>query len=492
MPLAGWIRDNELAFAILLLAFAVRLYHVDAPIADRHSWNQCSSVLIARSLVDGGFDPRAAHKFVIEGEDEAPAPEAQEFPLYYGLLAVLFAIFGDGHWPGHALSIAISMVGLVYFHRLARLYFDERLADLALFVFALSPLYLFFSRAVQPDTLMITAVIAAIYHGERWLGDEPAGPSWPCLAWLFVGTLGRPSTPFFVVLPLAYLVVRRWGVRGLVRREALAVAVVGIALPIALTLLHAKLVMGVFFQHGHLLGRDLAPWSLEYWSRMQHRLLDSGITPLVSIFFVVGLFSKTLRERKTLVFWLAGVLVFFLAVRSGNFHHNYYQLGFVPVAVLLAVAGLEVAGRRWLGSARARHVAVGVFVVLYAANAGVYASKHFRLDLSSWRAGELAAEVTDPDDRLVVVDPGASRFHQVLCAADRVGWIVPELSSVDELEGLVDRGADALVLVLEEEQRAARRDLLAAVDARHRVVAQEEGPLGKKGLRHDLAVYELR
>ena len=48
--------DFILLGVLLIIAFAVRLYKIDAPLADFHSWRQADTAAVGRNLERAGFN----------------------------------------------------------------------------------------------------------------------------------------------------------------------------------------------------------------------------------------------------------------------------------------------------------------------------------------------------------------------------------------------------------------------------------------------------
>ena len=72
---------------IIAIGFLVRVYKIDSPIADWHSWRQADTAAVTRNFVKEGFNP-----FYPKGDDssgiaETPIPNLGrfrfvEFPIY--------------------------------------------------------------------------------------------------------------------------------------------------------------------------------------------------------------------------------------------------------------------------------------------------------------------------------------------------------------------------------------------------------------------------
>ncbi|HVF69497.1 MAG TPA: hypothetical protein VNA13_02935, partial [Xanthomonadales bacterium] len=87
-------------FLILILTggFLLRLYRLDSPVADWHSWRQADTSAVSRNFVKNGFDilhPRFDDlSNVPSGIDNLEGYRFVEFPIYNIKQAFLFKTFG--------------------------------------------------------------------------------------------------------------------------------------------------------------------------------------------------------------------------------------------------------------------------------------------------------------------------------------------------------------------------------------------------------------
>ena len=104
---------------IVLLAFAARLYKIDNPIADWHSWRQADTASVTRIYLDQGIDllyPRYYDiSFLQTGKPNPNGWRFVEFPVYNALHTLLVStvgIFSIEKW-GRLLSVIFSLVSTV-------------------------------------------------------------------------------------------------------------------------------------------------------------------------------------------------------------------------------------------------------------------------------------------------------------------------------------------------------------------------------------------
>jgi len=479
-------------YLALAVGFLVRLWHLTAPIADDQSWNQISTATVIRHFVEDGVDPLHPQWDLLRN---GPAParriEAEEAPLYH-LAVVFFSRFlGPYESIARLLSIAASLLGAIFLFRLARRLSDGPAALFTAVFFLFAPFSWYFGRTIMSDAWMLAALIVAVERFEVWLRCECKIALLSSVAAVAMAGLLKPFA-LHIGVTLALWQIAAKGPRSLRDWRLLAAALIALAPPLAWVWWAARVgSLGNVVHSGetvftakNLWGPLGLLWSGHFWFKLQARLFDQMATPFVAVFALLGLwFADARKQAPPALFWLAGFLFYVLLVRDGNQMHNYYQLPALPAFALLAALGLSALSRRIQGKW------IALLLMGFLLVSTLYVRSHFRLDLSSVRAGEIARQFSKPDDLIAVLDPGATRKNQVIYAAHRRGWHANSLRPGD-LEERRDWGARWLVVCLAEKDVNEHSDWLALA-AQWKKVAEESGPYGPRGEIHQIAVYDL-
>jgi Gpi18-like mannosyltransferase len=122
---------NKLLLLILLIGFLVRLYRIDFPLADWHSWRQADTAAVSKIFVDQGINVLYPKYFDISniqtGQENPNGYRFVEFPLYnvvHSILAMIFPIFSLEIW-GRLVTIIASVVAGYTIFLLVRNKYDE-------------------------------------------------------------------------------------------------------------------------------------------------------------------------------------------------------------------------------------------------------------------------------------------------------------------------------------------------------------------------------
>jgi len=482
-------------FLVLLFGIAIRLPGLTSPIADRQSWNQCSTATVIRNFAENGFDLLHPEWDVLDPGGTGPNIEAEEAPIYSGASAILYTIFGQSHaWP-RLLSILAMIVGGLYLFRLAARIYDPSVGLFALFIWNLAPYPWFFGRTIMSDPWMLAASIAAADYYELWLRDDRTSH---LLKSGIATALAGLFKAFALHIGFLFLMA------GLLKKRAKLFSdwriyifgAICLIPPIA-WIYYASLIgslgnvteaPGEIIGAPHLWGSWSMLIDLDFWNRIQSRIFDRSMTPVATIFVALSiLFSGTRRKSGYIWLWLLAALGYVLMVKSGNNEHNYYQLPFTPPLAILAGAGLSALAGRVSQSRRSAVViaALTIFTLV----SFLYVRGEYRQDLSSVEAGKLARAFSEPGDIILVLDPGSTRKNQVLYHAYRRGWHVGRLDGKG-VEKYISWGATHAVICLSDDQRVRGHKAIRYLDRHYR-------PLGGAavmgdGRLHKIRIYELK
>ena len=522
-------QDYILLTVVLALLLAMMLRNVNAPLLDRHSWRQTDTASFARGLASGEFDllhPRFL-AYYPDAYGLSGAVET-EFNLYPLIVAGLFRAFGPHDFLARLVSIAFSLGSAVWVYLLGRAYLDRTAALIATASLGLSPLFLFYSRTVQPEATVLFLSLGALYL----FGMMMRAGRWSLYLWSLI----MVSLAFLTKIPSLYIILPllaiAWESRGaaLFRDWRLWLFAVAALLPAIAYYVHAHSLyqdsgMTVYGIGGgwpgsgkfDAVGQLLSP---DYYRTMFSRLRGVILGRYGSLLFVLGLaLVPTTTKEHMLYVWLAVIGLFVLGVAQGNRQHEYYQLPLVPVGSLFigkACSALLKPRALRLNAILARErlgaLVVAVCLLLGLRGAVLTLEPMYEQATVLLEVAAAARELT-PEDAPVAILHDWARVPEVFYYAHRQGWslwlertpegeygrlIVAERQRtpsgwrvVDGLEDGIDRlellraqGASALVVSLEKgsSEEFDRSDVGAALERSYPRIGRGEHWL----------VYDLR
>lgn len=153
---------------IAIMSVVLRVYKIDGPIADWHSWRQADTAAVARNYIRFGIDvlhPRYDDLSNIQsGKDNPEGYRMVEFPLYQAVASWCFTTFGSVSievWL-RILAIAASTItgfalGLFVWRRI-----NAITGVLSALLYAVLPYSVYYGRAILPDGIAVCFAVVAI------------------------------------------------------------------------------------------------------------------------------------------------------------------------------------------------------------------------------------------------------------------------------------------------------------------------------------------
>ena len=149
---------------VLVIGFILRIVNITSPVLGIHSWRQADTASIARNFVANNmifWQPQVNWSGSTSGFVEC------EFPLYQYLVANLYKIFGVvDEVFARGLSVFFGCLSILFLFRLTKKVFNLEVAWWGTLFYAILPASVFYSRTIQPESLMMFLGIFAL---ERWI-----------------------------------------------------------------------------------------------------------------------------------------------------------------------------------------------------------------------------------------------------------------------------------------------------------------------------------
>lgn len=467
-PLASTIVWQRRALATVVIASTLlRCVHLGVPLLDGMAVKQIYIAHKARGIAGPPFS-LLHNSFDFLDENGQRTILTEEIPLYTGLLAGAYRLFGEHEWLGRLLSILASGVAVMALHDLVRREMGRALALPATMFFALSPLLLVYGQAVQPDMCMLAGMLVACAAYSRFLARRTL--RW----WLTAAVAGAFAALFkyyglMVVVPLAFMTFRAAGAR---RRTWLGfmLLVTSTIAPVAIWMIAVFLyspnpsrgAVYFLFQMPELL------WEKVLYFRFVDRFLYKDLGPGTCAFLVVGVASAALGKLDHTVWpivgWTVTGLGFYFMLGPLLRCHDYYELMLLPAASVWAASGWnylyrclarEPAGysRRWHGTLASWLVALSLLHSPWVMHG------KFKWDHGLALAGQRLDELASRSGRVVVIGPAGAA--SVVHYSRREGWVAFDAATPtawrDRLARYRDLGAEYAVIYINPELSTADR-----------------------------------
>ncbi len=350
-----WLRWVAIA-VIVILAMAVRFYDLDDLPLDFHSTRQMHSALMARGMyyqnradIPEWQKTMAVEQWKLEGLIEPPIME--------GLTAFGYQMAGtDDLRIPRVMSIIFWMLGALPLYWLARGLIDHNGAVFALAFYLILPYGAQASRAFQPDPLMVSTILWAVWAAWRW-SNQP-GWKWALISGLLAGlaVLVKSVAAFFVAGTWVGLLLSSWGIKKVLKNIPFYAAVVLAALPFAAFTFYGLKISG------EMAGQFSLRFFPNLWIDPVWYLRWNGeISSVVGFEWFIASLAGVFLMQKPAGRWMmvglfAGYAAFSFALPYHAMTHDYYQEPLIPVVAIgvgAVVSALitRLDGPRWLYSA---------------------------------------------------------------------------------------------------------------------------------------------
>lgn len=322
------------------MGLGVRLYKINAPIADWHSWRQADTAAVTRNFVKEGFNPFLPKYDDMSGVAEKPIPNPDrfrfvEFPVYNILVYPLFLLFGISDLFLRLVSALVSLGAGVFLFLIVRAFKGKFLGVLSTAIFTFLPFNIFFSRTTLPEPTLIFFSLGMIYFWIKFIEENHF--KWWAVFFTSIAFLIKPWAIFFF-LPLIYLGIQK----PLKRQLKFMVLFLLAMIPFILWRLWILQQPEGIPASNWLINGDGIRFRPAFWWWIVQNRLGGEILGVTGFFLFFLGFLRRPEARNYFFHWWAFSMFLNIAIfASGNVRHNYYQTVLVPVLAVFVSMGVN-------------------------------------------------------------------------------------------------------------------------------------------------------
>ncbi len=446
---------DAIALLLLVLAFAFRVYRLDVPFVDAHSWRQVTNADIARLWAEGPID--FLYPSVSWGGPDGRV--GLEFPLLHLLMALVWKVAGLSNAAGRLVPVAFSVLTVWFTYRLGCRLFGTAAGRGAAFLMAVSPSVVYFGRTPLSDTPMLCFSVGAVlgfyaYAQEGRARDALGG----VVALALAGLVKLPA--ILVLGPVLWTGVATRGLKRTLADPWYVSGTVAAVGAIGVWYLHADqiyletgLTQAIFRPSGtyppeiaqfagrfttvsHWTRADLLTWEttkellLRYWAL--------HLTPLFTLVTLAGFvrWQWSWRTRSIVDIWALAAASLVVVSLAGQIPHEFHQLPTLPPLALYFGMGAApfFGGALYERHGTTRRLALAAAVALVLGSAALVGFRDSGVIEHLYRPDNMNQAVIDagwaidrvtPQGGLVVTveyEQHGSNSPMVLYYAHRRGW----------------------------------------------------------------------
>ena len=450
------MNKKQLIFLILvfLLAFTLRLYKIDNPLADWHSWRQADTASISRNFIKEGFTPLypkfdSFYALNSYGDKNVNRYFFAEFPLYNIIAQPFYLLFGVKESLLRLISAFFSSATAITLFFLVKKYSSRLVAYLSALFWAIIPFNIYYGRVAMADPLHVFLSILALLLTTIWLEKKTFSSLVPAGIILALAILTKPYG-IILGLPIAVLLLFSWGKK--LKNNWLQILIFAFLslVPYWLWKWHIDHYPEGQFDTVWLFNSTNIRFTGAFFrwiifERLNKLILGGGGFVL---FFIGLVCPKKKKEWLFYLSWLSALAIFVTVIAAGNVTHDYYQLPLVPILAILAAKGTEFILK--LGQGLIRKVFnLGVVVSLVAMMLafGWFEVRGFYQinNPAIVEAGKMVDQILPQEARVIAPYNWDPAF---LYQTNRWGW--PEMPY--SVEKMIEKGATHYVSVTYDEK----------------------------------------
>ena len=431
---------------IIFLAFGLRFYRLNTPLADWHSWRQTDTSAVSRNFVKKGFDllrPRFDDlSNVPSGLENLEGYRFVEFPVYNFVQAISFKtlpLLSLEAW-GRLVSIFFSLGSLIFLYLITKKYLEEKTALLTAFFFAVLPFNIYYSRVILPEPMMVFTSLGMVFFFDRWIEKEKRSDSLIAIFFTALSFLLKPFTLVFL-LPITYLGWRKWQFN---KKKWLF-------LFLCFFISFLPFLWWRWWMNRFPEGIPDSTWlfnfgGIRFKGAFFYWLFAERIGKLILgywglILLGLGLIIKPNKKEGLFFYsWLTAILAYFVIIAGGNIQHDYYQVLAIPIICIFLGKGahflLTVPKQHF--SRLFSYLLLAVCLLFMLAFSWYQVRDFFNINnFSIVRAGEAVDKLLPEEAKVIAPYGGDTAF---LYQTNRQGWPVGI-----EIEKMIDLGAEYYV-----------------------------------------------
>jgi len=446
---ANQTRFHKAAWFVFAGALLLRLYRLDLPFLEPYNslTRQVVSGMMSRNFYLHGF------RFWYPELDQGAGPYLfnAEMPIGPYIAALLYALTGGVHeWADRLVSVCASMALLGFLYAFAKRAYGAPTALWTLVFAAFSPLGVAFSRAAQPDMLMLAGSAGGLYFFYLYFEMKKTRYFVFSALMTFLAVASKAYT-LYLFLPL---LVMAWSYQG---KKAISDPK---------NYFYAAFVLTTLVWYGYMWNQGKTQalyydtiqlnrgvpfkklsdlFSMAYFGLLGKIFFAHILTLSGTILFFIGFLTRSgKKEDRFFYAWFAAVAFFLMVTWRIVLRNPYYELALLPPAAVFMGRGFAVLRPRFFLAAVL--LAAFLFNGLYFYR-GLYFLPPERQALLA--VGAAAERYTEPD-KLVIASYEASPALLYYC--NRRGWEFDASRGIDvlaaDLEKKRDQGARFFVTPL--------------------------------------------
>lgn len=430
---------------VLFLGFALRMYRVEAPIADWHAWRQVDTAAVTKFLLKDGeiFYPKYNDISRIQtGYENSSGYRFVEFPVFNIIHAFFFQTLPVSFiFAGRLVSVLAAILTSLALYFISSKSSSKLIGLFASFFYLTLPFNIYFTRVILPDPLSVAFGVWSVYIFLLFTEKRQTYLLYLASAFFALALLAKPHAIFFAI-PIIYLSFFKYGFRKTITNVHMY-----LALDLALIPLIAW--RGWMNYGDRIVGIPKLDWALNgdgirFKPSFWRWIFGERIGKLILGFWGLILLGVGIAHRKSSAIVSMFILSAFAYVSifaTANVKHDYYQIFIIPAIALAMAHGIVYLNQSQF-SRKIISIPLTIIIlgVMYSTSA-FYIRDFYKINNTQFfQAGDAVERLTSEDALVIAPNNGDTMF---LYHTGRQGWPVVTTS----IDKMIEMGADYYVSI---------------------------------------------
>ncbi|HTK03898.1 MAG TPA: glycosyltransferase family 39 protein [Alphaproteobacteria bacterium] len=442
------LNPKIILLVILILGFCVRLYKINNPIADWHSWRQADTASVTKNFIKDGIDlfhPR--YHDISSAQSGIFNPEGYrmvEFPFYNAISAFLtktFPNFSLEVWS-RLVIISSAVITSFFLYLIGKKYLGSWGGVLAASFYLFIPYNIYFTRVILPDPFGAMCAVIALWFYIVFIDTNSQISLYISGLSMAAALLIKPFYGFYL-LPLIYLTLQKYNLKTIFQNKKILWKFIIFS---ALTLLpfllwrtwESRFPEGIpfftwMFNGDHIRFRP-AFWRWVFDERVAKLILGTwGL-----ILFAFGLLAPKTNFFKVTIL---SMFLYVTIIATANVRHDYYQILTMPAISLIVASGTLFLWNNTIFNRFISRTLVVFSIIMMLMIGWLGIKDDYQINHPELVEVGKVVDETLPKDALVIAPyNGDTAF---LYQTNRRGWPVID----DSIDNIIKKGADYYVSI---------------------------------------------
>ncbi len=423
--------DYIILSIILVIAFTLRLYKINDPLADLHSQKQAAVASVGKNFATNGFNllqPKSNDISNMQsGNDNPQGYYFAEFPIYSAIFGFFYRYLPITSLEVYArltsILFTLPIIGIIYYFGLKE---HSRVAGVVgAILYGILPFFVYFSRIVIPETAALSFMFISLWLLYLYLKNTEHNLLLFFLSIVMysLSIVIKPTTIFYTIAA-GFLFLSHYKFDVFKKWQLYIFPIVGLAPFVFWNIYLQQYPEGIplnekLFQYGtNIENLQNIFFSTAYFRTI---IVDRFGISILGIFLTGFLLLGTVANVKKyfLLSILASATFYLLAIQAANFQYEYYQIIALPAIAIMTGLGIaQILTARTVFNPFLAYPVIIVTILVSFVVSYDRVKKYYEYPQDTVQIAKLITTFTQEDDLIVTDMDGDST---ILYLADRKG-----------------------------------------------------------------------